>query len=273
MSEDKYPANLLSLHAAEESNTNLHRDAIRNQPDMMFAIGCVESSMNAIMHAIHFGTEQDDDERTVRILGIRLFNGMASALKLLLAGYYQTSALQQRDLLETLFLLDYFRIDKGLISEWRTSSEKERLKKFKPSAVRDALDKRDNFKTRKRQEEYIALSNLAGHPTADGFVMLRTASGDHDCGPFTNMFLLTTVLEQLVKLSLQAAWHLTRLLPTTEEHLRKPEDLAVRLQFLEFHARWGEKVFQRPFPRDEIDEIKLALKTLHGMEIRLAACE
>jgi len=90
LSEDKYPANLLSLHAAEESNTNLHRDAIRNQPDMMFAIGCVESSMNAIMHAIHFGTEQDDDERTVRILGIRLFNGMASALKLLLAGSEHT---------------------------------------------------------------------------------------------------------------------------------------------------------------------------------------
>jgi hypothetical protein len=269
--EDKYPANLLSLHAEEESKTNLHLNAIRNQPDMTFAIGCVESSMNAIMHAIHFGTERDDDERAVRILGIRLFNGVASALKLLLAGYYQTSALQQRDLLETLFLLDYFRIDQSLIAEWRTSSEKERLRKFRPSIVRDALDKRDNLKSRKRQEEYITLCNLAGHPTADGFVMLRTASGGHNCGPFSDSFLLATVLEQLVKLSLQAAWHLTRLLPITEEYLKKAEDLAVRLQFLEFHARWAEKVFGRPYPRDEIDEIKTALKTLHGIEISLAA--
>lgn len=268
--DEKYPANLLSLHAAEESKTKLHRDAIRNQPDMMFAIGCIESSMNAIMHAIHFGTERDDDERTVRILGIRLFNGMASSLKLLLAGYYQTSALQQRDLLETLFLLDYFRIDKRFIADWRNSSEKERLKKFKPNVVRDALDKRDNFKTRKRQEEYITLSNLAAHPTVDGFVMLRT-SGGHNCGPFTDMVLLTAVLDQLVKLSLQAAWHLTRLVPASEEHLKKAEDLAVRLQFLEFHARWAEKAFGKPFPRGEIDAIREALKTLHGMEIASAA--
>ena len=48
------------------------------------------------------------DELTVQLLGIRLFNASASALKLLLSGYYQTAALQERDLLEMAFLLDLF---------------------------------------------------------------------------------------------------------------------------------------------------------------------
>jgi len=45
------------------------------------------------------------------MLGIRLFNGAAAVLKLCLSGYYQTAALQARDLLETVFLLDLFTAD------------------------------------------------------------------------------------------------------------------------------------------------------------------
>ena len=50
-----------------------------------------------------------DDGLTIQLFGIRLFNASASALALMLAGYYQNSLTLLRDLLETGFLLHYFR--------------------------------------------------------------------------------------------------------------------------------------------------------------------
>ena len=44
-----------------------------------------------------------DDEATMQLLGIRLFNAGASGLKLALSGYYQTAFHQARDIMETGF--------------------------------------------------------------------------------------------------------------------------------------------------------------------------
>jgi hypothetical protein len=71
-----------------------------------------------------------------------------SAHKLLLSGHYQASALQQRDLLETIFLLDYFRTDSGPIATWRGSDERARQKNLDPAVTRKALDQRDGFTAR-----------------------------------------------------------------------------------------------------------------------------
>jgi hypothetical protein len=50
------------------------------------------------------------------------------------------SAIAQRDILETGFLLDYFLSNKEKIKKWKKSANKERMKKFSPRVIREALD-------------------------------------------------------------------------------------------------------------------------------------
>jgi hypothetical protein len=76
----------------------------------------------------------------------------AGAVQSLMAGYYQNSVMLQRDLLEVSFLLDYFCSNKTSIVEWRGCTESERNKKFGAYKVRTALDDRDGFTERKREE-------------------------------------------------------------------------------------------------------------------------
>jgi hypothetical protein len=62
--------------------------------------------MDCIDYFVRFFEASNKDQLTIQLLGIRLFNGAASALQLL-AGYYQISGVNQRDLLETAFLIDF----------------------------------------------------------------------------------------------------------------------------------------------------------------------
>jgi hypothetical protein len=78
---------------------------------------------------------------TIQLFGIRLFNASASALALMLAGYYQNSLTLLRDLLETGFLLHYFAIDRSKINEWKCSDETTRHKNFRPVIIRQHFDK------------------------------------------------------------------------------------------------------------------------------------
>ncbi|MES2150681.1 MAG: hypothetical protein V4508_12920 [Pseudomonadota bacterium] len=47
-------------------------------------------------------------QQVAQLLGIRMFNSAATALKLALTGYNQAGFSRVRDLLETTHLLDYF---------------------------------------------------------------------------------------------------------------------------------------------------------------------
>ena len=80
----------------------------------------------------HFSTEIDST-----------FNAFGASLKLALSGYSQNSALILRDVLETVFLTDYFAGDRTLIERWRFADKKARIKDFGPVRVREALDARD----------------------------------------------------------------------------------------------------------------------------------
>ena len=62
-------------------------------------------------------------------------------------------------------MIDFFSIDKSVISQWKACSEDQRLKEYGPAAIRKALDDRDGFTGRKREAHYKMLCKLAGHPT------------------------------------------------------------------------------------------------------------
>lgn len=197
--------NLISIYS--DSNCNDHLDLLQESTKLLYEI---------IMTYKH----KNDDELSLLSIGIRLFNDIMSSFKLMIAGYYQISFSIQRDLLETGFLLDYFRTDKSLISEWRTCTREERLKKFSPKKVRDKLDKRDGFKIKKREKFYQLLCEYASHPTHGGS-RLFARDGLAETGPFCDNKKLKTTLFELAKQTDHAVVHFLWHFENRSDHLKQ----------------------------------------------------
>jgi hypothetical protein len=142
-------------------------------------------------------TSRSDDETTVQLLGIRLFNAAASGIKLALSGYYQTAFQQARDIMETGYLLDYFRTSPQQRAVWKRADRKTRRQLFDPVKIRIALDERDGDSTKKRETEYNKLSELASHATFRGF-RLTTRNGFGELGPFVEKVNLMAWLQEMV---------------------------------------------------------------------------
>jgi hypothetical protein len=250
--EKKIPANFDLLHTGEEFLRNKSIDAIEGSENFLEHAALVERSMDLINYFVRQYKDENDDLLTVQLLGIRLFNAAASALKLLLSGYYQTSALQQRDMLETIFLLDYFKIYPTKITEWRQSDARTRRKNFAPAVIRKALDERDGFTERKRDKAYKQLCDLAGHPTYVGFQMLAPQpGGDAHCGPFFEHTSFTAVYEELAKHLIQAGSAFVRFFPG-----KNSADQRMKISFMETQGKWFEKFYKYPFDKEQIEELR-----------------
>lgn len=253
---DNLPENFDRLHAEEERLRSESIGAIKASENLQAHAIMIERSMDLLTYFCLQHKAADEDTLTVQLLGIRVFNGAASALKLLMSGYYQASALQQRDLLETAFLLSYFQSDRALIAQWRGSDGRARQKNFAPVVVRRALDDRDGFTERKRDKAYKLLCELAGHPTHAGFRMLTNQhGGDAKCGPFFDASSLKAVYEELVKLLVQAAGTFTMFFKVSSRN-----DYAMKLSFMEAQNEWMEKFFNRSMDRAQLDELRALAK-------------
>ncbi len=134
-----FPKNFSGLHSGEEFVRSKSIEAIEKYEDLLQHANAIERSANIIHYLIHKDEHHDEDDLTIRLLGIRLFNSINASLKLLLSGYYQAAAMQIRDVLETIFLLDYLNTDKALIAEWRDANDNDRYKKFRPKEVRKKI--------------------------------------------------------------------------------------------------------------------------------------
>src|SRR5262249_29766453 len=146
----------------------------------------------------------DEDFKVIQILGMRTFNAFSAALKLALSGYFQNSALIMRDVLETAFLLNLFEGARTLIARWRNADKKSRMKEFAPVKVREALDSRDGFTSKKRAEAYELFSELAGHPTMKSSWMMRPQKdGSAVIGPFMAKPVLEAVISEMGRLAIQ----------------------------------------------------------------------
>jgi hypothetical protein len=152
------PENILRLCAGEEVLRAKALALIEADARLAFHLDITEHAMDLFDILRQFPTE-DEDLKVIQVLGIRTFNAFASAIKLMLSGYSQKSALILRDILECAFLVDLFRTDRSAISRWRTADKQARLKEFKPVKVREALDARDGFTTNKRAVMYGLFSS------------------------------------------------------------------------------------------------------------------
>ncbi len=191
------PENLESLHKEEETNRAKSLLCINAEPSLKEHMALTQSSLNVSFDLVKVHQQRTDDELTIQYLGIRIFNAVASALKLMLSGYYQTSFAIQRDIVETGFLLDFFAIYPQRITEWKAASNDERQEKFKPSKIREALDERGKLKGKKRGQIYQQLCEYAAHPSYPGFKLVAP-KGLGEIGPFYDEKYLKSALGELV---------------------------------------------------------------------------
>lgn len=199
------PQNLIYLHQGEEELRAKALQLVQGNADFQAHLGIVERAMNLLDVFVRLQVEPDDDGRAIQHLGIRVFNGFASAWKLMSTGYFQKAGLVQRDLVETIYLVNYFHIHPDRISVWRLADRKQLLNEFGPSHIRKALDAHAGMGKSKREEIYQKFSMLAAHPSKIGFDMLRPKGGDGAVlGPFMDETALKALLEEQGMLATQA---------------------------------------------------------------------
>jgi hypothetical protein len=208
-----FPENLIYLHEQEEVLRMNALSYLVNNQEMSLHLDVIERAMN-IAEIVSRYPVDDEDFNVVKMLSIRIFNAFAASLKLMFSGYYQNSAMIMRDILETVFLLDYFYSHKGAISIWRFADKKTMREKFSPSAIRIALDQRDGTSSKKREDVYKMFCELAAHPNMHSQHMLRPKKGgDITIGPFVDSSAMYPTLEEMGKLGVQAGEIMNAFLP------------------------------------------------------------
>jgi len=249
---------LNELHVGEEFLRSKAQEFIDGNEDMFMHIAVIEKAMDVLnMFSTEIHDDENEDDEAVRLLGMRLFNGCAAAFQLTVSGYYQAAGMLMRDLLETVFLLDYFDLDHTKIHEWRVADRKTRLNTFKPAKIRTALDERDKFTSKKRNQEYQLLCELAAHPTYQGFQLLAPRGRQHHCGPFFDSYSLTRLIEHLAKLAIQAGEKFGLFFdPKTKG------PLTVKLDFLELRINWCERYWKIDYDRTVINEARKLLDSM-----------
>lgn len=247
------PPNLLLLNEGEEEIRKNNILFLEACPDLLAHLDLTERSMDLIDVFVRQQVEVDDDGRAIQHLGIRIFNGLASAWKLMASGYYQKAALIQRDLIETIYLVDYFRIHPDTVSAWRFADRKQLQREFGPSAVRKALDEHGGRGKSKRDENYYKFSNLAAHPTKLGFEMLRPKGGDAIIGPFPDNTSLKALLEEHGSLAAQAGFAIVARLNFEGEMANSTAHRFIT-GFMDYAVRFFGKVYTQE-DRREVDVI------------------
>lgn len=186
-----------TTHGHEERLREESLALVRADPELARRLEMIQRLMSLIFVYTIDHKSQSEDENTMQMLGVRLFNAAASGIKLALSGYYQTAFHQTRDILEVGYLMDYFRTSPAERGVWKRADRKERREKFDPVKIRISLDARDGDTTKKRAEEYNKLSELASHANYGGFRL--TSRGQFaELGPFVDGKFLIAWLEEMV---------------------------------------------------------------------------
>ncbi|MGM5053296.1 hypothetical protein [Rhizobium sp. 862_C5_N1_2] len=207
------PANLENLHRGEEQLRDKALAIIASDVRLQLHLAFIEAAMDLADIFRQFDTE-DEDLKVAQVLGMRTFNAFGASLKLTFTGYHQISALILRDVLETVFLLDLFASDRSLIERWRFADKKARMKQFSPVKVREALDDRDGFASKRRAEMYEMFSELAGHPTMKSDLMMRPQKhGDAVIGPFMEVAAFDAVVSEMGRLAIQVGEQINAFFP------------------------------------------------------------
>ena len=232
--------NLKSIHQHEEKLRSESLAIIAANTELEEHLRIVHEAMDIIYALTHDHPHRSDDELTLQMLGVRLFNASAASVKLALSGYCQIAFAQLRDIAETYFMLDYLRTNPDKIAAWKFADNRQHKKDFHPKVIRDALNNRDGFIAKKRDEMYATLCSFATHPTPQGF-KLTSIDGSGEIGPFVLKPLLTAWLEESMKLIGDAAF-------VYAGHFDgvRPELETVKRRYFDTMMEWRKRYFPRP---------------------------
>jgi hypothetical protein len=257
-----FPENFNLLHQGEEFLRDQSIEAIKASDVLLHHFETVADSMDLIQYFAHQYHHRSEDQLVIQLLGIRLFNDCGTAVNNMLSGYYQSSVMIQRDLLEVSFLLDYLKSNSKTIADWKACSEADRNKRFSAFEIRKFLDDRDGFTERKRAEHYKLLCNLGAHASYQGFQLLQpVAGGDAHCGPFFAEMSLIPTLSELAKIATMAAGNFTMFFAPD-----LVTDLEVKLRFMEKQSLWFERFVGKGFDRGQIDQMRALLARAKAMK-------
>jgi len=227
------PEHLKALYIHEEELREAALSLISADSKLKQHINLIEDSLNIIFEAAMSYAEANSDELALQTLGIRLFNDISSSLKMLLSGYFQIAFSIQRDMVETGFLLDYFSTDVSKISEWKSCSNAERIVKFGPGKIRNALDQRDNHKEKsKRTEIYKTFCEYASHASYPGTKIIAK-EGFVQMGPFFDEKMVSNCLFELTKQTLMATVYYIKLIKFDSIELK-----TLQLKYYELSQSW-----------------------------------
>jgi hypothetical protein len=233
------PQKLASLYSHEELLRQKANSIIAGDPRLQLHLAVTEAAMDLADRFRQFDTS-DENLKVAQMLGMRTFNAFAASIKLALSGYHQNCALILRDVLETVFLLDLFAGNPSLIERWRFADKKARMKGFSPVKVREALDTRDGFTSKKRFERYELFSQLAGHPNMNSHLMMRPQKdSDAVIGPFMETTTLDAGISEMGRLAAQVGEQLNRFFPADWE-----QGVPSRVAFVQLKQNWM-KTFYR----------------------------
>lgn len=244
------PDNLESIHKNEEELRTQSILQINADSKLKDQFDIIHKSLNLVFDLTTAYKHESADELTLQYLGIRLFNSTVTSIKLLLAGYYQSSVVLQRDILETGFLLDFFLSSKEKIVEWRESSSRDRQRRFNPAVIRKALDERDGFEGRKREEVYKLMCEYATHPSYQGFIMV-SPQGLGKIGPFLDKKYLKHTIEEL-------ALHVPLFVLIYMSHFEDlpPQFLKVKADYLVQLKNWAQNYLGLDLSQIDAEKIK-----------------
>ncbi|WIJ23430.1 hypothetical protein [Devosia sp. RR2S18] len=250
----KLPVNLHTLHGGELSYREESVKVIEEDPELMDHVELIET----VMDYIHFFVgrpSKDLDHETIQLLTCRMWNDIAASLGQALRGYYQISAMVQRDIMEVVFLMSMFIREPARIKQWRESDHKTRQTVFAPRKVREFLDTYDGFTEGKRGKNYRMFCEYAAHATWEGFRLMGPANGKPQLGPFYDPTLMKAVIVELAQLAAQAGANAGHWYDTGND----PEAMLTQLRRMEVSMLWLERYFDRPADRRTINELKKAI--------------
>ena len=105
--------------------------------------------------------------------------------------------------------------------------------------VREALDARDGFTSKKRFEMYELFSELAGHPNMKSSWMMRPQKdGDAVIGPFMEATSLEAVISEMGRLAVQVGEQLNRFFPANWE-----QGMPSRVAFAQLKQNWINRFY------------------------------
>jgi hypothetical protein len=216
---------------------------IRSDPELRDHFAIINECFLALSELIRIHEHKKEDELVVLRLGVLVFNDAGAGLKCARAGYYQPAFAMVRDMVETNFLLDLFARDRTAIREWATARPDQRRRRFSPAAVREILDRQDEFTGRIRHKVYSGFSTYASHPDPEGFVLI-SPDNMTQIGLFPDVVRVRAFLQELARNFTNVILAFGRHIP----HHRVPEILSVKHRFVLAMDAWARVYMPGTYP-------------------------